>query len=151
MNKGPFKVYIDRLKSDETEKILEVVSPAFLEIEEKELSFIGEVTVSGKAYLAKDHLILELKIEAKAQMPCSVCNESTLVTVESNDYTHIKETSEISSSVYDYSNEVRSAILLKIPPFFECNHGHCPQRKDLHKYRAKSSPETHNPFSDLSI
>jgi len=146
-----FQIYIDRLKDDDTEIIYEVVQPEFLEIAEKDLSFTSDVTISGKAYLAKNHLILDLKIKLYANLPCSICNEKTEIPIEIEDFTHTQEICEIPSAIYDYTEELRSAILLKIPQFIECNHGHCPSRKEVNKYLKVSDPDTYSPFSDLNL
>lgn len=147
MKSGPFKVYIDRLKNDDTEEIHESVAPDFLE----EKDFTDKVLVSGQAYLANHHLILDLKIKAIACLPCSICNEKIELPIEINDFTQTIELSEIRSSVYDFADEVRDAILLKLPQFIECHHGHCPQRKDVNKFLKKPSDDTHSPFSQLSL
>jgi len=151
MKTGPLKIYIDRLKDDDTENIFEVLPPNYLDVDGKDLKFPDDITISGQAYLAKSHLILELKIKTKAKMPCSICNEDAEVPIDFEDFYHTIELCEISSSVYDFSEEVRSAILLKVPQFMECQHGHRPKRKDIKKYLTKDSDDTHSPFSDLEI
>lgn len=151
MKNNPLNIYIDRLKDDETEKIFEVLEAEQLEVQEEELSFTDKTTVSGKAYLANDHLILDLKISAFAQMPCSICNEKESFPIEIKDFKQTIEIAEIPSAVYDYSDEVRSAILLKIPQFFECNQGKCPHRKEVKKFLKEGGPDTHSPFSDLQL
>lgn len=151
MKTGPFKVYIDRLKNDDTEEIHETVAPDFLQENEKEPIFTDKVLVSGQAYLANHHLILDLKIKAIACLPCSICNEKIELPIEINDFTQTIELSEIRSSIYDFADEVRDSILLKLPQFIECHHGHCPQRKDVNKFLKKPSDDTHSPFSELSL
>ncbi len=151
MKNGPFKVFIDRLKNDDTEQILETVDPDFLQIQEKELVFVKKILVSGQAYLAKNHLILDLKIKAKAKLPCSICNESVETPIEVDDFSHTVEICEVKSAIYDFSDEIREALLLKIPQFLECHHGHCPHRKDVNNYLKKPSKDTHSPFSELSL
>ncbi len=151
MQNNPFKIYIDRLKNDDTEQIHEVVDPNFLQIQEDELQFSQKVTVSGQAYLAKNHLILDFKIKAKAILPCSICNEKVEFLLEINDFSHTVELCEVKSAIYDFSFEIRNALLLKIPQFVECHHGHCPNRKEIHSYLKKISSDTNQPFSDLSL
>lgn len=145
----PFKIYIDRLKDDDTEQIYEVIDNALFDIAEKELQLTGKVTVSGQAYLAKNHLILELKVKAKALLPCSICNKPTEVPLVVEDFNHIQEICEIKSAVWDYTDEVRNAFLLKVPQFTECHDGKCPGRKEITKYLAEDSPPLHTPFSGL--
>lgn len=149
MKSGPFKIYIDRLKNDDTETIHEIVEPDFLQEGEKEPLFIHKVTVSGQAYLANHHLILDLKIKATALLPCSICNEPVEIPIEIDDFTQTVELSEIRASIYDFEGEIRDSILLKLPQFIECHHGHCPQRKELNKYLKQPSDQSRSPFSDL--
>lgn len=151
MKHGLFKIYIDRLKNDDTEEIREVVDPDFLQEGEEEAIFVQKVNISGRAYLANHHLILDLKIKATATLPCSICNEKVETPIEVDDFSQTVELSEIKSSVYDYASEVRDAVLLKLPQFIECHHGHCPQRKVISKYLKKPSDDTHSPFSELSL
>ncbi|NGX27411.1 MAG: hypothetical protein K940chlam6_01347 [Chlamydiae bacterium] len=151
MKKDPLKIYIDRLKDDDTEQIFEVLESDFLETNEEELSFTGKVTISGQAYLAKNHLILDLKIKATANMPCSICNEKSIVSIEVDDFTHTVELCEIQSAIYDFADEVKSSLLIKIPQFHECNSGKCPHRKDVTKFLKDSSEENHSPFSELTL
>ena len=145
------KIYIDRLKNDDTEHIFEEVEPDFLDLQENDLVFKEKITISGQAYLAKNHLILDLKIKTKATMPCSICNEPTDIFLNLNDFTHTVELCEIKSAIYDAAEEIRNHILLKVPPFVECQSGHCPQRKDINKYLKQSSEETYSPFSELEL
>lgn len=149
MKKSPLQIYTDRLKNEETERIFENVAPEFLQTPEKELSFEDDVAISGKAYLAENHLILDLKIKATAKMPCSICNKSSIVHISIDDFTFTIEITEVPSGVFDYTEEIRSAILIRIPQFFECQGGKCPQRKDINKYLKPSSNETYTPFSAL--
>jgi len=151
MKKGPFKIYITHLKDDDTEQIFEIVESDFLELKEQELSFIEKITVSGQAYLAKNHLVLDLKIKAKALIPCSICNETIEVPLEIDNFTHTVELCEVKSAFYDFSEEIRHNILLKIPHFVECNKGHCPQRNTVNKYLKDTTEDTSTPFSELSL
>ena len=152
MKNSPFKIYIDRLKNDDTEAVHEILDPDFLQETEKEQLFIDKVTVSGQAYLANHHLILDLKIKATAILPCSICNEKVEFPIDIEDFTQTVELSEIRSSIYDFAGDVRDSILLKLPQFIECHHGHCPQRKDINKYLKKhTSDDNHSPFSELSL
>jgi len=151
MKKHTLKIYIDRLKGTDTEQIFEVVEPQFLNVEEEELAFTEKITVSGQAYLAKNHLILDLKIKALAQIPCSICNEKIEIPIAIDDFTHTEELCEIKSAIFDFSEEIRHAIILKVPHFVECHHGHCPHRKDINPYFKKSPEETYTPFSSLIL
>lgn len=148
-------IFTDRLKGGDTEKIEEALAPDFFDVEEAELSFPSEVKVSGQAYLATDHLILQLKIHTFAKVPCSICNETIQIPLEDEDFYLAKDLEELSSAVYDYSDEVRSALFLKVPQFAECE-GNCPKRQEVKKYLrpppSKDDDEgTYHPFSDLSL
>lgn len=150
MTSKPFDLYIDRLKNDDIEQILESVEPSSLGLEaENELSFSGKIVISGQAYLAKNHLILDLKIKANAIMPCSICNEDAETKLSIDDFSQTVEICEIKSSIYNFKEDVRSAILLKVPQFIECSDGQCPNRKDVNKYLNSQSKDTHSPFSEL--
>lgn len=145
-------LYIDRLKDDDIEQIHEVVDSAHFELDESELTLVGEVTISGQAYLAKNHLILDLKLKAVIEMPCSICNQKVELPLSIDDFTWTQEICEIPSAVWDYSDEVRSALLLKVPQFLECQGGHCPERKSIKRYLTKAKEEeTHTPFSNLDL
>lgn len=144
-----FKIYADRLKKDDVEEIHEVIDNNFIDIEEEELVFIGQTKIAGQAYLTTSHLVLALKVKALAKIPCSICNEKTETPIEINDFSYAVALSEIKSGVYDYSEEIRTAILLKVPPFVECHQGHCPHRKEVNKYFKETEETTYTPFSHL--
>ncbi len=149
MTSKPFELYLDRLKNDDTEEIYESVEPSDLELDDQELSFLNKVLVSGQAYLAKNHLILDLKIKATASMPCSICNERAETAISIDDFSHNIEISEAKSAIYNFKEDIRSAILLKVPQFLECSGGHCPHRKEVDKFFTSPEKETHSPFSNL--
>lgn len=148
MKKGPLKIYIDRLKDDDTERIFEVVDPQILDLQDEEILCEEKITISGRAYLAKNHLILECKIKALVTIPCSICNQPTPIHIDIEDFIHTIEICEVPSSIYDYSDEIRSAILLKIPQFVECNDGNCPARKDMSNFFKQKDSFT--PFAELN-
>lgn len=148
MKTGPLKIYIDRLKDDDTEQIFEVLDPEILDLQDEELFFEDKVTVSGQAYLAKNHLILEGKIKALVKIPCSICNESIAIQIDIEDFNHTIEICEVPASIYDYADEIRSAILLKVPQFIECHEGNCPSRKDVSNFFKRE--ECFTPFAELN-
>ncbi|NGX45121.1 MAG: hypothetical protein K940chlam2_00264 [Chlamydiae bacterium] len=149
------KIYPDRLKGGDTETIDERVAPDFFDLKASELSFPSEVIVSGQAYLANTHLVLQLKIKAKATVPCAICNETTQIPLLIEELYLTKDLDELPSAVYDYTDEVRTALLLKAPQFAECHEGNCPKRQEVKKYlrppSAKKDDGTYHPFSDLSL
>jgi uncharacterized metal-binding protein YceD (DUF177 family) len=147
MNTPELKIYVDRLKDGHTEKIQEELFSDFLAITEEELSFPLPVNVKGDAYLAEDHLVLRLKATTKAKLPCCMCNEDFLFSIEI-DFYHTVALDELKNPVFDYSLALRESILLQVPPFAECNGGQCPERPAVSKY-LKSAPHSQFPFSDL--
>lgn len=148
MKRDLTKIYIDRLKDDHIEKIDETLEPSFLDIQEKDLMLTTPVSISGSAYLANEHLVLDLKITAQLELPCTICNKFAPFPVEIATGAFTVPIEEIKGAIYDFSDDVRSQILLKAPPFLECNSGQCPERKDINKYFKKPN---NTPFSDLSL
>jgi uncharacterized metal-binding protein YceD (DUF177 family) len=143
------KIYIDRLTQGNVEQIEESLSPEFLDVEEADLSFQKNVFIRGEAYLTGEHLVLKLKIEAKALIPCAICNEMVETPINIEKFYHTKELRAIPSHVYDFTKELREAILLEVPSFVECR-GNCPERAKLKKYFYKERREKeNNPFSEL--
>lgn len=149
--KNKLAVYLERLKA-EADSIEEVLTPLELELEDESLHFSEEIAVNGTAYLAEDHVIVQLDVEAKAKLPCSICNVEVTVPVELQNTYLTKEVSEIPGGVYHYSDDLREAILLASPSFTECNMGNCPERSILKAYvkeEKKADEETYFPFKDL--
>lgn len=152
------KIYIDRLKEGQIEQIAEVLPPDFLDIHEEDLAFSEPVTLSGKAYLAEDHLVLNLCVKTEASIPCCICNELVKVPVVLDNFYHTVALEDISSPVLDYGADLREAILLQTPLFAECSGGNCPEREEVSKYFKQNSPTanqkdgavpTHFPFANL--
>lgn len=151
------KIFIDRLKDGHIDKFSGELTPDFLQVREKELTFTGPIKLKGEAYLASDHLILRLHIETKLSMPCSICNEPTELKINVPDFYHTELISEIRSSIFDYSEALREDILLQVPQFIECHGGKCPERENIKVYLKKekvpgskqAASHVHFPFSDL--
>ena len=141
-----FKIYVNRLKGGQKEKINETGPPRSLEIEdEKEVSFPAAVQISGEAYLAEDHLVLHLNISTQALLPCAICNEKFTVPIKLSNVYITTPLSEIRGASFDYASEVREAIFLQIPLYFECHGGNCPERNALNKYLKKNSSAAKSP------
>lgn len=140
------KIFIDRLKDGDTETIFESIEPAFLQ-EEPELFFPSKIVISGQAYLAKNHLILQLKLKTTIRVPCAICNEKIELPLQVDDLYVTEELCELPSAVYDYTEEVKYALLLKVPQFAQCNEGSCPQRHQIKKY--SNTAKTNHPFAEL--
>lgn len=147
-----FKIWIDRLKEGQTQKIDSLFDPDFLDVEEKELQFPFPIKVSGEAYLADIHLVLHLNALTKAVMPCAICNEMIEIELKVVDFYHTEPIAEIRDAVFDFSSILREALLSELPKYIECKKGNCPQRETLTPYlkkKGKSDPDVHFPFADL--
>ena len=127
-------IYIDRLKSGQTEKISESLSSDFLEIDEPDLAFDKIFKVEAEAYLANDHLIIQFTLNISALIPCSICNVMTKNILKLDNTCFSIALSEIKGAVFDFTDEIRSTILNSVPSFSECNQGNCPDRPTLKKY-----------------
>jgi uncharacterized metal-binding protein YceD (DUF177 family) len=143
-----FKIYTDRLREGQSEKIDLAIAPDLLLSAEKELTFSGNVLIKGEAYLAEQHLIFHLKIKALASMPCLVCNETVAVPLEIEEFYHAEPLQDIRSAIFDCSPFLREAIFLQLPSFVECHQGRCPERETLNKY-LKPPSQASLPFKDL--
>lgn len=151
MHTDAFKIYTEQLRNGHVEEISEELSPEFLNVKERDLSFTDKVRIHGQAYIASDDLILQLDIEAKALIPCSICNEPVKVEIEIDKFIHVEQLDQIKAAIFDFSETLREVILLETPSFAECNEGTCPKRKELKKYLKDpaTSEEGYRPFADL--
>ncbi|HSX04738.1 MAG TPA: hypothetical protein VLG76_08435 [Rhabdochlamydiaceae bacterium] len=129
-----FKIYLDRLQDDVALKIQTTVSPEFIQVNEKELSFPDQVSFSGESYLSNGFFVLHLKLQTSALIPCLICNEKIKVPLVIDDFYLSEKISELKSPIFDFTDELRSWILLKVPTYFECNGGNCPEREVIKKY-----------------
>ncbi len=141
-------IYVDRLKEGQEECFEGTVSSDFLG---NDPQFEPLVFLSGKAYVAGEHLMIKLKAKAGAYIPCSICNEPVLVNLELQDFYHAEDLKEI-PSVFNFSSLVREDLLLQLPQFAECG-GSCPERETLKhilKREETSKPsDVQFPFSHL--
>lgn len=150
-----FKIYVDRLRDGYEQELNETFSPDFLDIDEPDLTFKEEVQTKGKAYLAEQELLIQWEeISTSAIIPCSICNERVKVPIHIHHFYHAEPMNEIKSGIFNYKELLRETILLEIPPFFECNQGNCPKRKEISKYLKSTSEdqeddEGYHPFADL--
>lgn len=140
------KIYVDRLTDGHIEVIEETVSPELLDVKEKDLQFQKPIKLSGKAYLAEDHLIIQLTIATEATMPCLICNERIQKKIAVPSFYHTEEVANIKGHIYDYAQPMREAILLELPYSIECM-GNCPKRTELKSYLEKR--DIRFPFADL--
>ncbi len=147
------KIYIDRLTNERVEKISTTIDSKFLAVNEAELHFDPSISVKGSAYLTKNHLIICLNADIRLSQPCKVCNALVSHKISLKNFYHAENLENISGGVYDYSQNLREALLLEIPAFVECNDGKCPDRRELEKYlidkSSQQSPAEHFPFKNL--
>lgn len=157
-----FKIYVDQLRNGHVEEISEVCPPDFLEINENELHFIAPVRFTGEAYLADINLVIQLAVTAEAVMPCLVCNDMVKVPIHIDPLYHMEPLKDIKTGIFHFKEILRDAIILEVPPYAECEQGHCPHRNEIAKYlhvppvdskREQSSKkieeEGYRPFADL--
>lgn len=151
-----FKIYIDQLRDGHSEIITEKVESNFLDLNEKDLSFVDPVEIKGQAYLAENDLVLHLDIHTLATIPCAICNEEVKVPIKLENFYHTVPAAETKSGIYNFQEILRENILLATPLFAECHSGQCPQREQLKRFfRDSDSPDSNSeeegyrPFADL--
>lgn len=142
-------IYIDRLKTGQTEKISESISSDFLEIDEQDLVFDKIFKIEAEAYLANDHLIIRFTLNISAFIPCSICNKMTENVLKIDNTYFSIALSEIKAAVFDFTDEIRSTILNLVPSFSECNQGSCPDRLTLKKYLNSSVKDKSSKIKDV--
>ena len=146
------KIYIDRIKEGQTETFEGTLPSSPLLPTEPDLWFDPTVHISGKAYLAGDHVILQLSAKVVAWIPCAICNQPTATKLELADVIHTEPLTSFVSGIFDFSPVLREEILLEIPRFVECSAGKCPERAFIQKYlKSTNNTSTHAqfPFSNL--
>jgi uncharacterized metal-binding protein YceD (DUF177 family) len=142
------KIYIDRLKGGQVEKIDLVLDKELLQVEEKELIFSQKISVIGEAYLTDDHLLVQLNIDTMVQVPCSICNKLIETPLIVKEFTHT-EILDRRTSIYDCLPLLREAVLLQVPAFIECSKGTCPERSTVNKFLKTMNSPSSFPFADL--
>jgi len=149
-----FKIYVEQLRDGHVEELNESYDPSFLEIDEKDVSFMDPVLLRGRAYLADDELILHLNIETQVILPCVVCNDRVKVPLALHDNIQAIPLSEIKGGILNIKKLLREVILLDTPVFAECG-GKCPRRTEISQYLKKNGDkkdqkdEGYTPFADL--
>jgi uncharacterized metal-binding protein YceD (DUF177 family) len=145
--RNPLKIYVDRLSHERTEKIEETLTPEVVDVDEKDLKFQSPVSLKGKAYIAEDHLVIQLDIGTEALIPCAICNNGVKRQITIKGFYHTEELEKIQGHVYDYTDPLREAILLEVPSYVECLEN-CPERTELKNYLQKGNNLF--PFADLN-
>ena len=147
-----FKIWIDRLKNGQTQKIAESLAPSFLDVQEEELQFRAPVQVKGEAYLTESELILHLNASTSAKMPCAICNKMIDIPLKIGNFYHAEPMSEIRDAIFDFRKALREALLIELPQYVECRGGNCPDRCTLKPYMREENRKdktTYFPFSGL--
>ena len=147
------KIYTDRMRDGQGDSFKGTISTDTLIPKELDVALSDNIEISGEAYLAGDHLILKLKAEATAKIPCSICNELVAVPITLDDFYHTEPLESIPAGVFDFSELLRNDLLLELPQFAECQ-GKCPEREGIKKFFKKtneknSSQNAQFPFSGL--
>jgi hypothetical protein len=140
------KIYIDRLLGEKTESVREKADASLMDIHEKDLSFPSPIDIEGTAYLAGDHLVLHLKVATEAIQPCSICNSLVKFPITLDDFYHTVPLDDCKESTYNYTEELREAILLEVPQFVQCHDG-CPELSAIKPYLCKE--KAYYPFGEL--
>lgn len=151
-----FKIYIDRLRGGEVERIEESVAPDFLEQNDSELAFDAPIEIQGEAYIAEQELVIHLDLTTTAKVPCSICSEKVEAPVEVNHFYHAEPLDQIKTAVFEMQELLREELLLAAPSIVECE-GQCPKRKEIKQYLREDTEHRdhddngHRPFAGLNI
>ncbi len=147
MSEFSFKIYLASFKEGARERIEGSASPTFLDIQEKNLKFLEQVSIQIDVELTKEHLILYPSLKTEAWIPCAICNQDIPVVVTVSQFCHMENRKEIFGGFLDIRELLREALLLEVPQIAECKEG-CPERVALAKYLTKKK-EGNLPFQDL--
>ena len=147
---------IEHVKEGKSVALDHVYDSASLDLGDKDLTFDPDITVKGNAYLAEDHLVLQLNISGAASLPCLVCNKPVKVPFNHKNLYITKPLTDIHAGRFDFKEELREAILLEFPSFAECEDGNCPERKTIECYlkhpslsETKKKDDQYFPFHSL--
>jgi uncharacterized metal-binding protein YceD (DUF177 family) len=144
------KIHTQQLKTGQPHLIEQTLPPSFLQITEQDLVFKSPIHLKGEVYTTDDHLIIHFTAKTEACIPCSLCNETTFIPLQTQEIYHSIPLAELPSTIFDLSDMIREEVILLIPQFIECQGGHCPQRNTLSKLmRNKSTSHNHYPFSEF--
>ena len=146
-----FKIYVDRLKSGETQKVQGAFDPSFLEIDEQELQFEKPVAIKAEVYIAEDHLVIHLDAATYARMPCAICNAFFDYPLSVSGFYATEPLAEIPSAIADLGQYVREALLPELPKIAECSGGKCTAREKITPFLRSEKREqtTYFPFADM--
>lgn len=145
----PYLISIDYLRAGAIQKFTMVLAPDFLEINEPELRFCEEVSVTGEAYLVEENLILHFDAKTGIEMPCSICNQKTFMTLSIKGVYHTVSLEKYFAATFDLRPALREELLIELPRTIECQ-GNCPERSCISSFmQAKEKDKNYFPFSSL--
>lgn len=151
-----FIICLERLRDGKSYPLALDATPAMLDIGDDELTFGPSIQVQGSAYLAEDHVVVQVSVQGSAQLACSVCNQPVKIPFKLKNVYMTKPLADTLGGRYNFKEDLREAILLEIPSFVECNEGECPQRVELERYlkptslkSPKGKENTYFPFGNL--
>ena len=149
MENNQIKIFIDRLANEGDFQQNGELDASVLGLK-KDDALSGNILYNLKAYLADEHLVLNFDASCQLKLPCTVCNEFTSYNIDLKKQSALEPLNEVKKGVYDASQCIRDAILLQVPPYYECQ-GNCPERESIKKYlkAAHTDNESYNPFQNL--
>jgi uncharacterized metal-binding protein YceD (DUF177 family) len=131
---------IEHVKEGKSVALDHIYDPVSLDLGDKDLTFDSAITLKGTAYLAEDHLVLQLNISGAAFLPCLVCNKPVKIPFNHKNLYITKPLTDVHAGRFDFKDELREAILLEFPSFAECEEGSCPERTSIECYLKHPSP-----------
>ena len=147
-----FKIFLDRLYDGKEQNLQDSIPKELLFVDEEELKFEGPVEITGKAYLAYDHLVIRINAKALVNLPCVICTQPVSFFLKVVDRTYSIPVEEISGKIFFFKDLLKEELLLEVPQRKECN-DLCKERENiapfLKKDEQKDNPEIHFPFSGL--
>ncbi len=135
-------IYVDRLTDERIEKINCQLTPEFIDVQEKDLSYPDPVQAQGEAYVASDHLVVHLDVSTTALLPCKTCNEPLKKNVSLHHVYHTIPLSDLKHAIFDIRDILRENILIESPQFAECDDNNCPHRVQFSEFLQKGDTVT---------
>ena len=156
MSKKPhgLRVRIEGSGDKEGTPFEERLEPVFLDLRENdELTAPEEVCVCGTAYRSDEWVVVEGKVETKMELPCSMCNERTVVPIGPFVWKAELPASDVKGGEIDLTEALREAVLLEVPYVVKCGGKECRSDQSIRQYLApeatKENEERHQPFRTL--
>lgn len=145
-----FKIFLDRLTEGNEQDLDDVIPSDLIFANEHELKFGKDTTIKGKAYLASDHLVIDIYAKVEVKMPCIICSKWVPFVLEMEKQTHTIPIEDVKNKIYNYQDLIKESILLQIPQTIECASS-CPERPSIAQFLVKEEKDLskHFPFSGL--